>query len=169
MKIKLVLLHPDMEERIYKFIGESPDLPSIFTLVDNDFIKTVKTYYDHSHGIDLPDNYVPYTVFYAIDIESGNIVGQISIRHKLNTSLKFRGGHIGYYVSPKYRNMGIGTQMLSKSIEYCKYIHLDKVLVTCDEKNIGSNQIILHNHGILDSKGLDLDEIRFNRYWIDVV
>lgn len=168
MRIKLVRLDYDLEDKVKKFINESQDLPEIFKLVDNDFNKTVHAYDNYSKGVNLPEGFVPYSIFYALDIDTNNIVGQISVRHKLNDFLKFRGGHIGYYVCPNQRKKGFGTEMLSEILEFCKEIELNKVLVTCDETNIGSNKIILNNHGALDSKDIDSNGVKFNRYWINL-
>ncbi|MGL6106150.1 GNAT family N-acetyltransferase [Romboutsia sp.] len=116
----------------------------------------------------MPEGFVPYTIFYALDIDTNNIVGQASVRHELNDYLNFRGGHIGYYVCPNQRKKGFGTEMLNEALRFCKELNLNKVLVTCDETNIGSNKIILNNYGILDSKDIDSDGVNFNRYWINI-
>lgn len=107
MGIKLVRLEYDMEDKVKKFINESPYLPEIFKLVDNDFNKTVHAYENYSNGINLPEGFVPYTMFYALDIDTDSIVGQVSVRHELNDYLKFRGGNIGYYVCPNQRKKKI--------------------------------------------------------------
>ncbi|MEG0843859.1 MAG: GNAT family N-acetyltransferase [Romboutsia sp.] len=168
MKIKLIRLNYDMEVKVNKFISESPDLPEIFKLVGNDFRKTVKAYDDYSNGINLPEGFVAYTIFYALDMDTNDIVGQISVRHELNDYLKFRGGHIGYYVCPNQRRKRAGTEMLSEILGFCKELKSNKVLITCDETNIGSNKIIINNHGVLDTTDIDPNGVKFNRYWINL-
>ncbi len=168
MGIKLVKLSSSMEIKLRDFLLESPDLPEVFKLIDNDFNKTVQEYENYSNGINLLKGFVPYTIFYAVDTNTNNIVGQMSVRHELNDYLKFRGGHIGYYVCPSQRKKGIGTKMLEQVIGFCKDINLDRILITCDESNIGSNKIILNNGGVLESKEIDSNGVEFNRYWINI-
>ena len=62
------------------------------------------------------------------------------------------GGHIGYAVVPKFRGQGIATEILKQSLDYCKENNVQtagKVLVTCDDDNIGSVKTIENNGGIL--------------------
>lgn len=96
MGIKLVKLSNSMEIKLRDFLLESHDLPEVFKLIDNDFNKTVQEYENYSNGINLPKGFVPYTIFYAVDTNTNNIVGQMSVKHELNDYLKFRVGHIGY-------------------------------------------------------------------------
>ncbi|MBC6002632.1 GNAT family N-acetyltransferase [Paeniclostridium sp. NSJ-45] len=168
MGIKLVKLSNSMEIKLRDFLLESQDLPEVFKLIDNDFNKTVQEYENYSNGINLPKGFVPYTIFYAVDTNTNNIVGQMSVKHELNDYLKFRVGHIGCYVCPSQRKKGIGTKMLEQVIGFCKDINLDRILITCDESNIGSNKIILNNGGVLESKEIDSNGVEFNRYWLNI-
>lgn len=169
MEIKLAKLNENMENQLKSFIYNSPDLPDIYKLIDNDFYKTVTELENYSNGLNLPENFVPYTVFYALDENTKDIVGQVSVRHSLNEYLRFRGGHIGYYVTPSSRKAGVGTKILEQTLKFCREINLDKVLITCNEDNIGSNKIILNNRGIFESTEIDPDGIFFNRYWISLI
>ena len=56
-----------------------------------------------------PDR-VPATTYWAT--ESGDVVGRIALRHRLNDALAEFGGHIGYEVRPSCRRRGIGAEML---------------------------------------------------------
>ena len=96
------------------------------------------------------------------------IIGSISIRHRLTDTLKFRGGHIAYYIRPSERNKGYATKMLYFALIYCKEnLHLDKVLITCSKNNIHSIKTILNNGGILHCEDVDNNEI-IQRYYIDL-
>ena len=64
----------------------------------------VAHFYDEMKGLNLPDGYLPATMFWLID--DGEFVGRVQIRHKLNENLFSRGGHIGYYIRPSKREMG---------------------------------------------------------------
>ena len=79
------------------------------------------------------------------------------------------GGHIGYSVRPTERRKGYNSYQLYKALEFCKEYGLDKVLVCCDETNIGSKKTILNSCGILENKVYWEDEdIYVERYWINI-
>ena len=92
-------------------------------------------------GIDLPENYVPGTYLWMVN--GDKFIGEICIRHSLTNDLLRFGGHIGYGVRYSDWNRGFGTIMLSKALIYAKeVIGLERVLLTCNEKNIGSANLI---------------------------
>ncbi len=82
------------------------------------------------------------------------------------------GGNIGYGINPKYWKQGYGTKMLELGLEKAKdLIKEDKVLITCDDDNIGSSKVIENNSGILENKVkniIDGEEIFTRRYWINL-
>lgn len=95
------------------------------------------------------------------------IVGRVSIRHTLNDFLFRIGGHIGYGVLPLHRRKGYATQILQKALEETRRMGLEKVLVTCDDTNVGSIRTIEKCGGVLENK-VDAGEGRplKRRYWI---
>lgn len=121
---------------------------------------------DEFHGRNLKPERVPHSMLYAF--LDGKIVGRASIRHNLNDHLMKIGGNIGYAVATAYRNKGIATEILKQSLAYCKNVlKLEKVLVTCDEDNIGSVKTIEKNGGIFENKILNEGKTTHtNRYWI---
>ena len=66
--------------------------------------------------------------------------------------------------------MGYGKKLLQLGIEKYGYlIEEDKILITCDDDNIGSSKIIESNGGILDNKIENEDcgeKFLTRRYWI---
>jgi predicted acetyltransferase len=115
----------------------------------------------------LPEGFVTDTMLFAF-LKSGEIIGRVSIRHRLNDFLARAGGHIGYGVLPQYRQRGYATRILTESIEFCKNeLKLKRVLLTCDDDNIGSIKTIEKNGGVLEDlhQGPSL-RVPKRRYWI---
>lgn len=113
------------------------------------------------------EGYVPYSTLFCLDEESDLFVGAVNIRHYLNESLLLNGGHIGDGVRPSERRKGVATKMIGLALEECKKIGLDKVLMVCDKKNIGSAKSIVNNGGVLENEIL-VESIVEQRYWISI-
>lgn len=111
-------------------------------------------------GQNLPIGWVKGTYLWMVEGEA--FVGEVCIRHTLTDELLKCGGHIGYGVRYSQWNRGIGTQMLASALRYAKEIlHLDKVLITCNDDNNSSARVIEKNGGVLQDK---IERTR--RYWI---
>jgi predicted acetyltransferase len=98
--------------------------------------------------------------------ESGGIyLGAISLRHELNEFLLRAGGHIGYGIRPPARGRGVATWALRSVLPRASALGLAKVLVTCDDANLASAQVIMKAGGVLeDVRPTELGLTR--RYWI---
>ena len=115
----------------------------------------------------VPIGRVPNTDFWLID--NGEFVGRLNLRYELDEDLLKFGGHIGYEVRPSRRKQGYGTLMLKLGLEKAKVAGIHRVLVTCDENNIGSKKIIEHNDGQFENAvHVDGSAVKKLRYWIDV-
>lgn len=119
----------------------------------------------NKNAIDLPEGRVQATFFFG-EVD-GQLIGRSSVRHELNKFLAERGGHIGYAVRPQYRNQGFAKQMLKESLQYCKSLGLQKVLITCDDSNAPSWKTIESQGGVLESI-IPWEETLVRRYWIDL-
>lgn len=117
----------------------------------------------HRVGIGLPDALVPAT-FLVADVD-GTIVGRSSIRHRLNDRLRRDGGHIGYCVVAEHRRRGYATEILRQSLVIARAVGADRVLLTCDDGNVGSATVIERCGGVLESV-IDVDDAPTRRYWI---
>jgi len=104
------------------------------------------------------------TYFASVD---GKIVGVVDIRHRLNDFLLESGGHIGYSVHPYERRKGYATEILRLALEKCNHLGIEKALVTCDKKNIGSQKTILNNAGVFENEFVDENGNITLRYWVD--
>lgn len=116
----------------------------------------------------LKPGYVIAYNYFVVDKEK--FIGVINIRTELTPRLLNYGGHIGYAVNPRYWKQGYGTKILELGLLRAKELGIkDKVLITCDDDNIGSYKIIEKNGGILENKieNEDMGEkFLTRRYWI---
>ncbi|WP_062645730.1 GNAT family N-acetyltransferase [Streptomyces maremycinicus] len=98
-------------------------------------------------------------------VEGDTYLGAIDLRHRLNAVLLDVGGHIGYSVRPSARRRGLATWALGAVLPEARALGLDKVLVTCDDDNVGSARTIERNGGVLeDVRATEAGGKR--RYWI---
>lgn len=118
-------------------------------------------------GLDLASTQVPATFLFAFI--GLHIVGRVSIRHRLTPSLQHEGGHIGYAVVPAFRRRGVATELLRQAIPIARQKSgATKLLVTCDNDNLGSIKTIEKNGGILEDVVTSHESGKaVRRYWID--
>ena len=128
----------------------------------------IQTFMDNRDQSKLPSYYVPSYDYFAVDDDK--FIGVVHIRIRLTENLLRYGGHIGYGINPKYWKMGYGKQVLKLALQqYKDLIEEDKILITCDDDNIGSYKIIEANGGQLENKVENEDsdgKFLTRRYWI---
>lgn len=116
-------------------------------------------------GEGLPDSFVPGILY--VGVVSGEVVGRVSVRFRLNEKLAKVGGHVGYVVRPSQRRRGYATRMLQLALPICSREGIDPALITCDVDNVGSRRVIERCGGVFESiteePGL---EVQKRRYWI---
>ena len=130
------------------------------------FSRYLEVLAEQERGEHLQADMVPATFLFAF--AGPSIVGRVSIRHALNPYLERFGGHIGYAVVPAYRRRGYSTAILRQALQIARQkLGLTRVLVTCDDDNVGSIKTIEKNGGILESivTGPEVDKPK-RRYWI---
>jgi len=95
------------------------------------------------------------------------LVGVLKLRHYLNEFLEKHGGHIGYGIRPSERRKGYGDKILQLALPEAKKLGLEKVLLTCNDDNLGSISIIEKSGGILQDK-IESGGKLTRRYWINL-
>ncbi len=147
--------------------GEFPYAHYWETLANKDFDRYVEILPSFPKGELLPKDHVPCSFLFAFN-EDDQLVGRTSIRHKLTDFLLEAGGHIGYAVLPNERRKGYASAIFKASLEYVRVNlpQIEKVLVTCDEGNIGSEKTISHNGGVLENIVPTESGINKKRFWI---
>ena len=134
-------------------------------VLSDNFVSFVKTLLDKAVS-PRPDR-VPETVYWLV--EEDEFLGRVSIRHELTGFLPDYGGHIGYEIRPTERRRGYGTLSLKLVLPKARELGLNRVLLTCDDTNIGSIKIIEANGGVhQDTRQLDYRPVPIRRYWIDI-
>jgi predicted acetyltransferase len=103
--------------------------------------------------------------FLVADV-GGVIVGRSSLRHELNDHLRRDGGHVGYGVRPAQRRRGYATEILRQSLVVLRALGVDRVLVTCDDDNVGSATVIERCGGVLENVVGGRNGKPVRRYWI---
>ena len=135
-------------EAIKEFSEHKVDTYQFLDASKYDIFEKIKNF---KTGKNLPLNYVKATYLWLV--EDDEFIGEVSIRHELIDSLLCFGGNIGYGIRYSKWNKGYGTIMLSLALKYAKeVVGLNKVLITCNDNNLGSARIIEKNFGLLQDK-----------------
>lgn len=118
-------------------------------------------------SVKVPGRVNDATFFYVRE-EDDKIVGMVNIRFGLNAFLFREGGHIGYSVRPSERGKGIATELLRDALGFCRFIGLEKVLVTCEKSNSASARVIEKCGGVLEDEVVsERDGEVVRRYWVE--
>lgn len=172
----LILIKPtiDFEKEIVSYrqsFNDSPNGIEGTTMLSefdsvNGWLTSLKLY-ENENTLPNRDHVASYQ-YLLINKNDKKIIGMSSLRLQLNDFLFHYGGHIGYSISPEERKQGKGTILLAKMLLEAKKIGINKVLVTCNDDNIGSAKIIEANNGRLEDISVDTDSNqRVRRYWIE--
>lgn len=166
--MRLVELGPEYEAAFWEFLeavrAEGDDNRWLAEYRDQPYVEVVEKLRCWKTGGRLPADWVPASTLFLL--RGGQFIGQVSIRHELNDFLRRIGGHIGYYIRSDERNKGYGSRILAMALEEARRLGLTRVLITCDEGNIGSRKIIEKHGGWLENVEPTKDGPLKRRYWI---
>ena len=166
---KIKLVKPSLKykasfiEAVKEFEAEGKSIYMHGEKPNDDFNKVLEKTRNYEIGKNLPADRVPQTELWLV--ENGKFIGWVKIRHELNKNLLKQGGHIGYAIRPSERKKGYGTKILELALPVAKNLGIEKVLLTCDDENLGSAKIIEKNGGILENKVQNEGKLK-RRYWI---
>lgn len=164
MIIKLRELSLEDSREVYDMLqeigpGENGFGNNAYGLSFEEFKQFLQKNVNSAKGIELTAGHVPQTIYWLfID---GRPVGIGKLRHYLNDQLLKRGGHIGYSIRPTQRAKGYGNILLNEVLKKAKEKEIKEALLTCNEDNILSRNVIETNGGELE----DICEGKC-RYWI---
>ena len=127
-----------------------------------DYLAQLKTWQERDR---VTPGRVPNAEFWLI--ANDEFTGRLSLRYELNEYLLRVAGHIGYEIRPTCRRQGYGKEILTLGLQEAKASGLKRVLITCDEDNLGSKKIIEANGGIFENAvPIEGAAQRKLRYWI---
>ncbi|MGB6128739.1 MAG: GNAT family N-acetyltransferase [Psychrilyobacter sp.] len=146
--IKLILpvkkLEKEFKDIIFDYQLEGDLLYYSYMDAINNFDDYLRRLKELSVGKNLPQDDVPVTEYWLVDIDEKEIRGMIKIRYK---SIPIHG-NISYNIPPKKRFLGYGTNILQLGIEKAKELGIEEVKVSCASNNEGSRKIILKNNAV---------------------
>ena len=114
----------------------------------------------NSLGKELPEGFVPDTVYILIDDE-GEYVGVFNFRHVLNGFLASGPGHIGFGISPRFRRRGYAVAGLRLLVELVSpMIKEDEIYLSCNRDNPISLKVQIEAGGRIHHETEDLYLVR---------
>lgn len=171
MNITLVKLSPEYKTQLFDMMEEWLAVEQHFSpyMIRRNDYRDFDYYLENLEQKVEADGRVPSSVFFCLDRDRNIFVGAVDIRHYLNDSLLFTGGHIGDGVRPGERRKGYATAMIGLALEECRKLGIKRVLMTCDKDNVGSAKSIINNGGVLENEVVNEDGELEQRYWIELV
>ena len=145
-------------------IGEWNVTPDAFATRFDDMLREIAAAKDPATA---PPGVLPFEDYWLMDEDVW--IGLLTLRPQINEQYLHSGGHIGYVIRPSKRRSGYGTAILRLGLEKARTRGLQRVLLTCDETNLGSRKIIEANGGQLENAvAVEGQSALKLRYWINL-
>lgn len=177
---KFYLEYPSMERKndVIEYMNEHVKYNSAINgtgsfdhvLEDETYEECMDRYYkiqdnEYAKSIDR----CPGKTYFLIRKNDNKLIGMINIRHHLTPKMLVHGGHIGYGIRPTERRKGYNKINLYLGLlKALEEFNLDKVMLDCDVKNLGSDKTIQALGGVLERTDIDdYDGALTNVYWIN--
>ncbi|WP_024371109.1 GNAT family N-acetyltransferase [Exiguobacterium sp. ZOR0005] len=169
--LRLVKTSSEQKEQVLALLKEwqedgSDIVPTTIHKDTSDFDAYVKRLRDAEDREKIEDGWVPSTTYWLTDGEE--LLGAANIRHELNEHLMNFGGHIGYGIKPSARGRGLATKQLALALEKARALGIERALITCNQTNVASKQVILRNGGVPDTSFTEEDGTIVERFWIEL-
>ena len=160
MKVELKQANVNMAEREYAMLQGIIDIENGFTnpaynLSYKEYKNWLQDADNHSKGLNLPDDWIPYTTYflYIDDIP----VGYGRVRHSSSKYLEtvVGAGNLGYGISKEYRGKGYGDILFKELLKKCKEYGYKEIKLFPLKTNEATIEIMMKNGGkiIGDFKG----------------
>lgn len=160
MKVELKQANVNMAEREYAMLQGILDIENGFTnpaynLSYKEYKNWLQDADNHSKGLNLPDDWIPYTTYflYIDDIP----VGYGRVRHSSSEYLEtvVGAGNLGYGISKEYRGKGYGDILFKELLKKCKEYGYKEIKLFPLKTNEATIEIMMKNGGkiIGDFKG----------------
>jgi predicted acetyltransferase len=93
----------------------------------------------------------------------------VRVRHSLNEKLRFRGGHISFFIRRDQRGRGYAKEALRLALSELSKLGEKRAMLTVDPHNTPSVRVIEANGGILEGTDINTETGEtFSRYWIEI-
>lgn len=153
--MELQLVYPSMEyERSYgsyiEELGDEVRYPFPMDFDHSSFSALLRRLEEFRNGINLPDGFVPSTTYWLV--RGDELLGVSNLRHYLNDRIRHAGGHIGLGVRPSQRGIGLGKELLKRTLDEAKLMGIFCIYVHCYKHNEPSARMIVSNGGVLESE-----------------
>lgn len=134
---------------------------------DGDFEDYLRRMQILASGENIPADDVPRNTYFLFC--DGKIIGRSEIRRQLNDELWLIGGHLGADIRKSERKKGFGALILKLTLEKAKELRFERVLVTCDKRNIASAKTIEKCGGVFDKEILHEETgTIYLHYWFNL-